>query len=167
MRKIRLIDAWLIDSQLCQGASSSRNWPINPFVWRGQPAGICFLSMQQCWKVYWNNRHLSFLNLNSSEFKHVFSKESWIDMKSHMSGIISESFINRPRLGRAHLRLQSVFLGWAPKLPDYWTIMCSFHATLYIYFTEALCLLSVHIHFENLLVACQSRGTKNSGLFSV
>lgn len=28
-------------------------------------------------------------------------------MKSHMSGIISESFINRPRLGRVHLRLQS------------------------------------------------------------
>lgn len=55
-----------------------------------------------------------------------------------MSGIISESFINKwPRLGRAHLRLQNVFLGWAPKLPDSGTIMGSFHATLCIYFTHS------------------------------
>lgn len=98
---------------------------------------ICFLSLQQHWKVYWNNPHLSFPNRDCSELQHVFSKESWIDTKSHMSGIISKPFINRPRLGRAHLRLLSVFLGWAPRLPDSWTIMCSFHDTLCIYFTEA------------------------------
>lgn len=58
---------------------------------------------------------LTILNL-----KQFFSKKSWVDIKTHVSGIISLSPLqtNRPRLGRAHLRLQSVFLGWAPELPD-------------------------------------------------
>ena len=78
-----------------------------------------------------------------------------------MSGIISESFINKwPRLGRAHLRLQNVFLGWAPKLPDSGTIMGSFHATLCIYFTAFLCLLSLHSHLENIFGSCRSRHTE-------
>lgn len=54
----------------------------------------------------------------------------------------------------------SVFLGWVPRLPDSWTIMCSFHATLCIYFTAISCLLSTHLHLENILVSCRRRGTK-------
>lgn len=150
----------LSDRQLCHGAISSRNWPGKLLAWISNLIGICFLSIQQHWEVYWNNLHPSFPNLNYSELEHIFSKESWVDIKSHMSEIISESFINKPGLGRAHLRLQSVFLGWAPKLPDSWTIICSFHATLRIYFTEALYLLFIHIHFESILVSCRSRGTK-------
>ena len=85
-----------------------------------------------------------------------------------MSGIISESFINKwPRLGRAHLRLQNVFLGWAPKLPDSGTIMGSFHATLCIYFTAFLCLLSLQSHLENIFGSCRNRRTEIVELFYV
>lgn len=31
---------------------------------------------------------------------------------------LSESFLNRPTLGREHLCLLTAFLGWVPKLPD-------------------------------------------------
>lgn len=73
---------------------------------------------------------------------------------------LSESFINRPTLGRQHLCLSIAFLGWVPELPDSWTITCSFRAMLYIYFTEPVGLLSPQIHLENMLVSCQSRGSK-------
>lgn len=73
---------------------------------------------------------------------------------------LSESFINRPALGREHLCFSIAFLGWAPKLPDSWTITCSFRVVLYIYFTEPMSLLSPQIHLENMVVSCQSRGSK-------
>lgn len=121
------------------------SWCLFPgemdLIQRGSPGTSAFLvfSIQQHWNVYWSNLCRSFPNYKYSVFKHVFSKESWIDMKLHMSGIISESFINRPRLGRVHLRLQSVVLGWAPKLPDSWTIMCSFRTTLtYLFYGSPL-----------------------------
>lgn len=85
----------------------------------GQSWTFCWLSNQQHWKVYWNNLCRSFPNCKCSEFKRVFSKESWIDTKSHMSGIISESFINRPGLGRVHLRLQC-FPGLGSKASWLW-----------------------------------------------
>lgn len=86
-----------------------------------------------------------------------------------MSGIISESFINKwPRLGRAHLRLQNVFLGWAPKLPDSRINNGFFHATLCIYFTAfLLCLLSLQSHLENIFGSCRNRRTEIVELFYV
>lgn len=47
---------------------------------------------------------------------------------------LSESFINRPTLGRQHLCLSIAFLGWVPELPDSWTITCSFHATFCLFY---------------------------------
>lgn len=90
---------------------------------------------------------------------HVFSLRKVGRTQTHTCVTLSESFLKRLETGKGYLRLQRVFLGWVPKLPDSWTITCSFHASLCIYFTEALCLLSAQIHVGNILVSCRSRGS--------
>lgn len=88
--------------------------------------------------------------------------------RTHTCLELSESFINRPTLGREHLCLPIASLGWVPKLPVSRTITCYFHAPLYIYFTEPMCLLSPQIHLENMLVSCRTgQRSKTCGEFSI